>query len=94
MFVLRVWIPLLSAIVHAALLALYAYSVHAQTAPDTIDPEHQNRGAPWYIRKSCSVAHNKNNIGYCKQAKASFAVTLLLLYVPFSPSRLLTLRQG
>ncbi|OAP63934.1 hypothetical protein AYL99_03161 [Fonsecaea erecta] len=81
MYMLHVFPPVLSAFVHAGLLILYAVSVDYQASSDTTDPEHPQHGAPWYITKSCSVTHNKNNIGYCKQAKASFACTCAMLGV-------------
>lgn len=81
LFVMHIWVPLLSAIVHAALVILWSFSVYAQSASDMTDPKHPQRGAPWYITKSCSVVFNKNNIHYCRQAKAAFAVSIILLYV-------------
>lgn len=78
---MRALIPILSALVHILLVVLYAYSAYGQAAPDMTDKDHPQRGAPWYITKSCNVASDKKNIGYCKQAKASFAVTLCLLWV-------------
>jgi len=82
-FVMHIWVPLLSAIVHGALVILWIFSVYAQSAPDMTDPKHPQHGAPWYITKSCKVAFNENNVHYCKQAKAAFAVSIILLYVIF-----------
>lgn len=79
MFIMHIFFPFLSLLVHSLLLALYAYSVHGQTAPDTIDPENQVNGPPWYITKSCSEAHDSSNEGFCQQAKASFYVTVFML---------------
>lgn len=45
------------------------------------DPSHPQPGAPWYIAKSCSVAARKSNIPYCMQAKALFAVTVIIMFV-------------
>ena len=76
MYILHVFPPVMSALLHAILVALYAVSISYQAGADTSDPEHPQPGAPWYIMKSCSVCHDKSNIGYCQQAKAAFAVTV------------------
>lgn len=79
LFTLKIWYPLLSLPVHAALLALWIYSAYGQAGPDMSDPQNPQPGAPWYIARSCSVAHTKSNIPYCRQAKASFAFTVILV---------------
>ncbi|KAI9724892.1 MAG: hypothetical protein M1812_000168 [Candelaria pacifica] len=79
MFITRVFPPLLSVLVHAALTALYAFSVHAQVSKDLNDPKHPQNGPPWYLTKSCSVSFKPANVGYCQQAKATFAVTVIVL---------------
>lgn len=79
MYMLHVFPPVLSAVVHAILIALYTVSVNYQASSDTTDPKHPQNGPPWYITKSCSVAHNKSLVGYCQQAKASFACTCAML---------------
>ncbi|KAL8717684.1 MAG: hypothetical protein Q9225_005092 [Loekoesia sp. 1 TL-2023] len=81
MYICHVFYPLLSALIHAVLIALYAVSIHAQAAPDMSDPDHPQPGAPWYITKSCGAPVKPSLQGYCKQAKGSFAVTIMLLYV-------------
>ena len=63
---------------HAALVALYAVSIHAQTASDLSDPAHPQKGAPWYITRGCGAPVDPSLGGYCKQARASLAVTVLL----------------
>ena len=78
MFICSVFYPLLSAFIHAVLIALYAISIHAQAASDMSDPDHPQPGAPWYLTKSCGPPVSPSLAGYCKQAKASFAVTILL----------------
>ncbi|CAG8194939.1 unnamed protein product [Penicillium olsonii] len=65
--------------VHASLFILYLVSAIYQGGSDTSDPRHSQPGAPWYITKSCSVAYRKSNIPYCMQAKALFAVTIILI---------------
>jgi hypothetical protein len=79
MYMLHVFPPVLSALIHTGLVILYAISVDYQASSDTTDPDHPQHGAPWYITKSCSVAFNKNNVHYCQQAKASFACTCAML---------------
>lgn len=79
MYMVNVFPPIMSSILHAVLVALYAASVYYQASSDTTDPEHPQNGPAWYITKSCSVAHSENNIGYCKQAKASFGASVALL---------------
>jgi len=78
-FVVHIWVPILSACVHLGFIGVWGFSVAAQSATDLSDPLHPQHGAPWYIAKSCSVAFNKSNIGYCRQAKAAFAVSVILL---------------
>jgi hypothetical protein len=82
MWLLKVFHPIFSFVLHAALLALWAYGIHIQTAPDTIDPAHQNKGVPWYITKNCNIVESKTDRAYCVQAKSSFAVSCIMLYVP------------
>ena len=81
MAVMRVLYPFISFIVHGIEFGLYMFSIYGQTSPDTIDPQHMNNGPPWYITKSCSVTALPQNIGYCKQAKASFYVSVIMAYV-------------
>ncbi|KAL8705787.1 MAG: hypothetical protein Q9201_001133 [Fulgogasparrea decipioides] len=81
MYICHIFYPLLSLPIHAALIALYAVSIHAQAAPDMSDPEHPQPGAPWYITKSCGAPVTPRLKGYCQQAKGSFAVTIMLLAV-------------
>lgn len=81
MWLLHVFIPLFSLILHSALLALWAYGIHMQTAPDTIDPTRQNKGVPWYISHNCNIVQDKQIRGYCMQAKSAFAVSIIMLYV-------------
>ncbi|KAL8941194.1 MAG: hypothetical protein Q9211_001908 [Gyalolechia sp. 1 TL-2023] len=79
MYICHIFYPLLSVVIHAALIALFAVSAHAQAAPDMSDPEHPQPGAPWYITKSCGAPVRPKLKGYCEQAKGSFAVTIMLL---------------
>jgi hypothetical protein len=79
MWLLKVFLPILSLLLHTALLCLWAYGLYMQTAPDLIDPAHQNKGAPWYITKSCNIVDDKINRAYCMQAKSAFAVTIIMM---------------
>jgi hypothetical protein len=80
MFVLSTFIPLLSVVIHAILIAIYAVSVRNQATPDLSNTKVPNlsRNLPWYLSKGCSYATEKNK-GYCMQARASFATTIVML---------------
>ncbi|KAL8989301.1 MAG: hypothetical protein Q9177_001785 [Variospora cf. flavescens] len=78
MYICHIFHPLLSAIIHAALVALFAVSIHAQAASDMSDPDQPQPGPPWYITRGCGAPVRPSLRGYCQQAKASFAVTIML----------------
>ena len=80
MFVMNVFLPLFSVVVHLVLIALYAVAIRNQSTPDLSnkDVPHLSKNMPWYLSKGCSYASEKNH-GYCMQARASFAVTCVLL---------------
>lgn len=78
MFVLHSWLPVLSVFVHAALVALYAVSIRNQSAADMSDPNKPSPGLPWYLSKGCSHA-TEGNYGYCMQARASYALTVVMM---------------
>lgn len=82
MWLLHVFLPIFSVLLHIPLLAIWAYGIYIQTSPDTIDPKRRNPGAPWYITKNCNVVEDKQVQKYCMQAKSSFAVSCIMLYVP------------
>ncbi|KAL5117715.1 hypothetical protein ACEQ8H_004325 [Pleosporales sp. CAS-2024a] len=81
LWLLKVFFPIISLLLHIPLLILWSYGVHLQTAPDTIDPAHQNHGAPWYITKNCNIVKGKVYRGYCMQAKSAFAVTCVMIAI-------------
>ncbi|KAE8387908.1 hypothetical protein ETB97_000367 [Aspergillus alliaceus] len=81
--ILRVFYPPVSVFVHVGLFVVYIVSAAYQAGSDTSDPKHPQRGLPWYITKSCSVASNKNNVGYCQQAKALFAFSIIIIVLYF-----------
>ncbi|KAF1947201.1 hypothetical protein EJ02DRAFT_365308 [Clathrospora elynae] len=81
LWLLKVFFPIISLLLHTALLILWAYGLHIQTSPDTIDPERMNKGAPWYITKSCNIVEDKQIRAYCMQAKASFAVSIVMVAI-------------
>ena len=82
MWLLHVFLPIFSVMLHVPLLVIWAYGIYMQTAPDTIDPEHTNTGVPWYISKSCSIVQDAHVRSYCMQAKSAFAVSIIMVYVP------------
>ena len=79
MYIVSVFPPILSVVLHAALIALYSTSVYYQLSKDMSDPKRPQNGPPWYITKSCSVASNPDNVQYCTQAKAAFGASTTLL---------------
>lgn len=89
---LRAFYPPLSVVIHGSLVALYMVSARFQAGSDTTDPQHPQPGPPWYITKNCNVAAHKSNIGYCQQAKALFATTIVILCVLYPSILLLFVR--
>lgn len=81
MYITHVFDPIISVVIHGALIALYSISIHNQAASDMSDPRHPQSGPPWYITKSCGAPVDPKNKGYCMQAKGAFAVSILLVYV-------------
>jgi len=81
MYMLHVLPPVVSTLVHAILIILYSIAVAYQGSPDMTDPHRPQKGVAWYISKSCSVTFNKNLVGYCQQAKATFACFVAMLGV-------------
>jgi hypothetical protein len=81
LFLLNVFYPPLSVLVHAPLVAVYVLSAFFQAGPDMADPEHPQPGPPWFITKNCNVARSPANVGYCQQAKSTFACTIVLAFV-------------
>lgn len=83
MYMLHVLPPVVSAVLHSILAMIYAVAIAFQASSDTTDPHRLQNGPPWYITKSCSVTHDKSLVGYCQQAKATFAcfVTMLVVFI-------------
>ncbi|KAL1958193.1 hypothetical protein VTO42DRAFT_5048 [Malbranchea cinnamomea] len=81
LFILNLFYPPFSIIVHIALVVLYSVSAAYQGGKDMSDPEHPQPGPPWYITKNCNVASDPNNIGYCQQAKSAFACTIIAIAI-------------
>jgi hypothetical protein len=79
LFLMHVLYPFLSLPLHIALMSVWAYGIHMQTSPDTIDPEKKQTGAPWYITKNCNIVSDGRIRGYCMQAKSSFAISCIML---------------
>ncbi|MDI1488541.1 MAG: hypothetical protein OHK93_007816 [Ramalina farinacea] len=84
MTVCGVFHPLISMFAHSGLVAVWAVSIHNQAGPDMSDPAHPQPGAPWYITKSCGPPVKPSLIGYCKQSKAAFAVTIIMMTLFFT----------
>lgn len=80
---MHMWIPLVSLIINAIVIALWCVSVYGQAGPDYSDPEHPSSVA-WYVAKSCSYAEPSGNKHGCQMAKGSFAASVIMLYVPLS----------
>lgn len=85
LWLLHVFYPIVSLLLHIGLMSIWAYGIHIQTSPDTIDPKRINKGVPWYLKKSCDIVDDKNIRSYCMQAKSSFAVSIIMfsIYVFF-----------
>lgn len=81
MYMLHVLPPIVSAVLHAILIILYSVAVAYQASSDTSDPRHPQNGPAWYITKNCSVAHDPSLVGYCQQAKATFACFVAMLCI-------------
>lgn len=80
---MHLFFPPIGAFIHGAIMVLYIVSVRFQGGSDMSDPKHPQPGPPWYITKSCSVAVHKSNVGYCEQAKALFAVSIVMIVLYF-----------
>ncbi|KXL47336.1 MAG: hypothetical protein FE78DRAFT_144283 [Acidomyces sp. 'richmondensis'] len=78
MYILHIWIPLLSAIVSGLEVALYSTSLSNQSAPDMSDPQQPNPGLAWYLSKGCSYA-TEGNYSYCMQARAAYGTTCVMV---------------
>ena len=80
LFIMHMWIPLVSVIIDLIVIALWIFSAYGQAGPDHSDPEHPSSVA-WYIAKSCDVAEASGNKHNCQMAKGSFASTIFMMYV-------------
>lgn len=81
LWLLHVLYPIVSLLLHIGLMCIWAYGIHIQTSPDTIDPKRINNGVPWYLKKSCDIVDDKNIRSYCMQAKSAFAVSIVMLVI-------------
>jgi len=89
---MHLFYPPVATTIHGGGMILYMVSAAYQGGSDMSDPKHPQSGPPWYITKSCSVAAHKSNIGYCEQAKALFAISIVLMYAN-APTVLFTPRE-
>ncbi|KAF1815386.1 hypothetical protein P152DRAFT_183826 [Eremomyces bilateralis CBS 781.70] len=64
MHVLHAFVPVISVIVHSALVGVYAYSVYGQSSKDLSDPRHPQKGLAWYITKDCKISSYNTLKGY------------------------------
>lgn len=80
LFIMHMWVPIVSVIIDAIVIALWSFSAYGQAGPDHSDPEHPSSVA-WYIAKSCSVAEASGNKHNCEMAKGAFASTIFMMYV-------------
>ncbi|EEY21113.1 conserved hypothetical protein [Verticillium alfalfae VaMs.102] len=81
LFIMKVYYPLVALIFNIILTALWTTSMYGQMGPDHADPERPSNIA-WYITRSCAPAGGRHNAEKsCRLAKASFAVTVLMLAV-------------
>ncbi|KAG7101573.1 hypothetical protein HYQ44_018703 [Verticillium longisporum] len=81
LFIMKVYYPLIALIFNIILAALWTTSMYGQMGPDHADPERPSNIA-WYITRSCAPAGGRHNAEKsCRLAKASFAVTVLMLAV-------------
>jgi len=84
MFILHIWYPILGTVTNGAITALWIVSIYGQAGPDHSDPKFPSNVA-WYINKSCSYAAPTGNEHYCLMAKGTFAITVVMAYVPPLP---------
>ncbi len=77
MYITHAFPPLLSTLVHGCLTIVWAMGIHNQAASDYSDPEHPSK-VPWYLTQSCGAPVTPSLRGYCGQAKASFAFSVLM----------------
>jgi hypothetical protein len=80
MYTMHFWFPLLSVVVHALLVGLFATSLYNQTAGDYLDTTAVAK-RPWYLTHSCKTYASSGNLGFCYQARASVYVTGVMVYV-------------
>jgi len=78
LYILYLWIPILSVAVSGLEVALYSISLSNQSAPDMSDPQQPNPGLAWYLSKGCSYA-TKGNYSYCMQARAAYGTTCVMV---------------
>jgi hypothetical protein len=80
MYTMHFWFPLLSVVVHAILVGLFATSLYNQTAGDYLDVN-AVATRPWYLTHSCKTYASSGNLGFCYQARASVYVVAVMVYV-------------
>ena len=69
--------PFSAALLHGALLSVYAVSAYWQAGPDYLSKEFPSR-APWYITRGCGPPANPALYSSCQQARAAFAMAICM----------------
>lgn len=69
--------PIVSAIVHSIILALWLGSVSQQAGPDYIDAKHPSK-FPWYLTRGCGAPVSLKVQSGCKMTVGGFAVSICL----------------
>jgi hypothetical protein len=77
-YIMNIWRPPVALVGNIVLIGLWSVSIYGQAGPDYSDPAHPSRSA-WYLRYSCDYATPSGQYGHCMQAKASFAVSCIVL---------------
>lgn len=79
--IMHVYFPVVATFTGLAMTALYATSVYGQAGPDYADARYPSP-SPWYLRMSCDFVrpYGSTLVMYCQMAKATLALTVLMLY--------------
>jgi hypothetical protein len=78
-YILHFLPPVFSTFLHAALAALWAFSITQQVGSDYSDPAHPSK-YPWMFTHGCGPPVLDILKGFCMQAQASLAVAALQWY--------------
>jgi hypothetical protein len=85
-FIMKIWFPIVSTLIHFSLVALYAVSVYGLVGPDYADARYPAPAA-WYLRYGCDMARPYGSYTSCQVAQSSLFLALYMLLVgPTLPS--------